>query len=176
MKIVKEIDFSVFGLDKITGDCVVCLPFRFSKNDVAKIKEKNSEWEVTFETKKKRRSLKANAYAWVLCDLIAQKVGSDRDTIHNEMLLRYGEFATYSIKSVAVETAIKNFDYYKILGTSMLNGEEYTHIRAVVGSHKYNSATMYKFIEGIIQEAKELDIETIPPNELQKMCFSKGVI
>lgn len=156
----------------------VCLPLNLSAEQIKKIKSilnKDNNATITIEPFYEARSLNANAYAWKLCDLIAQAVKSDKDTIHEQMLLKYGVFATYSIKSDIVDSACRNFDYYRILGESELKGVKFTHIQAVVGSHKYNSKEMHRFIEGIVQEAQDLEIETIPQKEIDLMCKSCGV-
>ncbi len=177
-KIQREIDLS-FALDnKIIGS-QICLPIiLLSKKETQILQEmakSNKCATITVEAGTKKRSLLANKYAWKLCDLIAEKVGSDRDTIHNEMLLRYGVFDTISVKSEIVDKVVRNFDYYKMLGESELNNQKFTHIRVVLGSHKYNSKEMAKFIDGLILEAKALDIETLPPAEIKRMCENLNI-
>lgn len=39
-----------------------------------------------------KRSLDANAYCWVLCSKIAEKVGSSKDEVYEQMLQDYGFF------------------------------------------------------------------------------------
>lgn len=177
-KIQREIDLS-FALDKKIIGSQICLPIiLLSKKETQILQEmakSNKRAMITVETATKKRSLLANKYAWKLCDLIAEKVGSDRDTIHNEMLLCYGVFDTVSVKSDIVEKIVRNFDYYKILGESELNNQKFTHIRVVLGSHKYNSKEMAKFIDGLILEAKALDIETLPPAEIKRMCENLNI-
>ena len=37
------------------------------------------------------------------------------------------------------------------------------------GSHTYDSGEMSILIDGVVQEAKQLGIETLTPNELERM-------
>jgi hypothetical protein len=49
------------------------------------------------------------------------------------------------------------------------NGVDVIFYRVCRGSHTYNSKEMSILIDGTVQEAKNLGIETIPPAELQRM-------
>ena len=50
------------------------------------------------------------------------------------------------------------------------SGEEMGRAYIVIkGSHEYNSKEMYDLIQGAVQEAKQLDIETRTPAEIEQM-------
>ena len=51
----------------------------------------------------------------------------------------------------------------------MLQGKEFTHYKIFKGSSEYNTKEMAVLIDGIISEAKELDIETLPPVEVERL-------
>ena len=55
-----------------------------------------------------------------------------------------------------------------------LTQENAQYWRFWVGSSEYDSAEMSVFINGIIEEAKELGIETLPPDELERMMTQWG--
>jgi len=55
-----------------------------------------------------------------------------------------------------------------------VNGKDFTHLRMWVGSSKYDSKEMSIFISGVVEEAKELGIEVLPPDELKKMTEGWG--
>ena len=74
-----------------------------------------------------------------------------------------------SIWKPAFESAKRVFDYYEIKGESAVNGKEFIHVKAGIGTHLYNTAEMSKFIEGVVQEAQSLGIETKTPNEIAEM-------
>lgn len=116
-----------------------------------------------------KRSLDANAYSWVLQGAIAKALNRRIDDIHNEMVMQYGATNTVSIKKAVWASACRIFDYYKVLGESELNGENYVHARVGIGTHHYDTKEMYHFIQGIIAEAQDLGIETATPDELAKM-------
>ena len=53
--------------------------------------------EITFTIKKRTipRSLNANNYAWALIEKLAAVVKTDKDSVYEEMLRRYGTGETY---------------------------------------------------------------------------------
>lgn len=80
----------------LQGDTVIS--FRVPDIDLNKI-EKLKDKPLDLEIKKhsEKRSLNANAYFWQLCDKIAKKLGSDKDTIYLRQLRSYGVFQDIEI-------------------------------------------------------------------------------
>ena len=105
----------------------------------------------------------------LLQDKIAKALKRSVDDIHKELVLAYGVIETYSIKKEAFDSAVRMFDYYEILGESSLNGKEFIHVKAGIGTHLYNTSEMARFIDGVVQEAQGLDIETKTPEELAQL-------
>ena len=58
------------------------------------------------------------------------------------------------------------------IGYRTVNRKEFTHYAVIRGSHTYNTKEMSILIDGTVDEAKGLGIETIPPDEL-KLMLSK---
>ena len=61
------------------------------------------------------------------------------------------------------------FKYYKVAGKTVLNNKEFTHYIIYKGTSEYNTKEMSIFIDGVVQEAKQLGIETKTPKELEEM-------
>lgn len=118
---------------------------------------------------REKRSKNANDYSWVLQDKIAKKLNRSIDEIHQQMVLDYGVVETYSIKKEAFASAKRLFDYFKVLGESKVNGSDFVHIRAGIGTHLYDTKEMATFIDGVIQEAQQLGIETKTPREIAEL-------
>lgn len=118
---------------------------------------------------REKRSLNANSYSWVLQNEIAKATNRSLTDIHNQMVLDYGVIEVYSIVKTAFDSAKRMFDYFEVLGESSINGKEFVHVKAGVGTHCYDSKEMSVFIDGVVQEAKNLGIETMTPNELIKL-------
>ena len=129
----------------------------------------NQDREKIYEIKEHRekRSLTANAYAWSLIGKIADALRTSKDETYLSMLKRYGQS---DLVSVVSSVDVKGyFKYYEPIATTMLQGKEFTHYRVYKGSSEYDSREMAVLIDGIISEAKELDIETLPPAEVERL-------
>lgn len=130
---------------------------------------KGKTFDCTIEPHREKRSKNANDYSWKLQSEIAKVLNRRLDDIHNEMVLQYGVVEIYSIKKVAFESAKRMFDYFEVLGESTANGTEFVHVKAGIGTHTYNTKEMAHFIDGVVQEAKDLGIETMTPREIAQL-------
>ncbi len=131
--------------------------------------ENGKTFDCEISQHREKRSKNANDYSWVLQDKIAKALNKGLDEVHKQMVLDYGVLETYSIKKEAFASAKRLFDYYKVLGESKVNGSEFVHIKAGVGTHLYDTKEMATFIDGVIQEAQQLGIETKTPLEIAEL-------
>lgn len=114
-----------------------------------------------------KRSLNANAYCWALITKMADVLRTDKDAVYLRMLKRYGQSQIVSVLSDIKVGGY--FKYYEPCGRSWLNEKEFTHYKVYKGSSEYDSREMAVLIDGIISEAKEMGIETLPPRELERI-------
>ncbi len=158
--------------------------------DVEKLKGK--KLTVDLKQYRQRRSLDANAYYWLLVGKIAKATASPSARIHNEMLRRYGQIELLDGKAVYLvipdtEAATRragDAETYHIKPTAQVklgkDGQMYRTYMMLRGSHEYNTEEMARLIDGIVSEARELGIETMTPDEQQRMMaafeknFKKG--
>lgn len=127
------------------------------------------------EEYKEKRSLNANAYAWKLMDLIAEKIGSTKDEVYLSMLDRYGVFTHIIVKPYVVESIKREWRTVRELGEVVVNGQEGVQLQCFFGSSTYNTKEMARLIDGIVSECKELEIETMPPEKLELLKESWGM-
>lgn len=127
--------------------------------------DKNKKFEI--KEYHKKRSLNANAYAWALIGKIADVLRSSKDEIYLEMLKKYGQSEIVSVLSDINVTGY--FKYFEEIATVKLQGKNFTHYKVFKGTSEYNTAEMAVFIDGVISEADELGIDTLPPNEVEKI-------
>jgi hypothetical protein len=122
---------------------------------------------------KKKRSLNANAYAWKLITEIANKLLADKDEIYLLMLKRYGQRELISVRAdVPISEYIK---YCEEVCEVEMYGELFKEYFVYKGSSEYNTEEMSIFIDGIVQEAKELHIQTETPEQIARMKDLWGV-
>ena len=117
-----------------------------------------------------KRSLNANAYLWVLCTKIAQKCMTSKDEIYEEMLQKYG-FCYKDDDGYILVTVKANKDINKIEGHWKLYqaNDIWKAYLMLKGTSQYDKAEMAHFLDMVIQEAKELGIETLPPAEIERL-------
>ena len=125
--------------------------------------------------KRKKRSNDANSMCWAICTEIANVLRADKDSIYLDMLKSYGQS---EIVSVASSVDVKGyFKYYDEFGKGTVNGKEFTHYKVYKGSSEYDTREMSILLDGIIDEAKALDIDVISEREksllLQEWCNEK---
>lgn len=127
--------------------------------------DKNKLYEI--KEYKEKRSLNANAYAWKLITEIGNVLRKSKEEVYLQMLKDYGQQEMVSVLSSINPEGF--FKYYEKAGTSVLNNKEFTHYRIFKGTSEYDTKEMSIFIDGVVQEAKQLDIETKTPNELEEL-------
>lgn len=127
--------------------------------------DKNKKFEI--KEYHKKRSLNANAYAWTLIGKIADVVRNSKEEVYIEMLKKYGQSEIVSVLSDIDVT--EYFKYFEQIATVKLQGKNFTHYKVFKGTSEYNTAEMAVFIDGVISEADELGIDTLPPNEVEKI-------
>ena len=162
--------------DWMTGETVISFTVneKYALSEVSKIKY-GEKLQIKAVKHRERRSLDSNAYAWVLMQKIAEAVHSDKWSIYLEMLQKYSREFTFVIcKEKAVDRLKELYRTCVDLGEVNVNGKEGHQIQVFFGSSTFDTKAMSVFIDGIVSECKELDIETLPPDELERMKAAWG--
>lgn len=129
--------------------------------------DKDTVYDVKIDKHREKRSLNANAYLWKLVTEMGNVLSKSKEEVYLQMLIDYGQSEMVSILS---EIDVKGyFKYYKLAGTSILNGKEFNHYKIYKGSSEYNTKEMSILLEGVVQEAKNLGIKTKDDIELERM-------
>lgn len=141
----------------------------------------NQDREKLFEVKehKEKRSLNANAYFHVLVNKIAKATHQSAIEVKNDMIRDYGFYDYLPNGEINLTIKSKDFDYRKSETEHLepFPNNEITDKKGRVflayivkrGSHTYNTQEMAHLIDGTVYEAKELNIETLPEAELQRI-------
>ena len=111
--------------------------------------------------------MNANAYAWVLITQIAEKINSSKEEVYLDMLRNYGQVLLVPL--IPGMNPSGYFKYYEFLEKGKLNGKECDWYKVYKGSSEYDTKEMSILIEGIVYEAKQLDIETLEEYKLDKL-------
>ena len=133
--------------------------------------------DVEIKKHREKRSLDANAYYWLLVGKIRKVTGDSNNRIHNMMLDRYGELERMpdgTLIPFCIRDDIDHLEFpYPHLKptqkTLSKGGKLYRWYYQIKGSSEYDTAEMSHLIDGIVSECKEIGIETLPPEELERM-------
>ncbi len=131
--------------------------------------------DVRVEIKKwrKKRSLDANAYAWVLIDKIAQATGVPKTEVYRKVIREIGGVS--EIVCVRTEAVDKFREGWEAHGlgwqTDVMPSkiEGCTNVVLYYGSSTYDTQQMSALIDSLVQEAQALGIETLPPAEIARL-------
>lgn len=145
-----------FEMDEIDRDSIIPLIGRDLRIEARQWREK--------------RSLDSNAYAWVLMQRIAEKIHSDKWEVYLDMLKRYSRSFTHIIvKEKAVNAVMEMYRASIDLGEITVGGQTGHQLQVYFGSSTFDTKEMSVFIDGLVSECKELGIETLPPEEQERM-------
>lgn len=129
--------------------------------------DKNTIYDLKIDKHRNKRSLNANAYAWKLITEIGNVLRLSKEEVYYEMLKQYGQSEYVCLLANVEPSRISK--YYELQGTFKQNGNTFNSYIFFIGSSAYNSKEMSIFIDGLVQEAKNLDIETLEEKELREM-------
>lgn len=129
------------------------------------------DYEIT--KAKKKRSLDANAYAWVLIDKIAANVGLSKTEVYKEAIRDIGgNSEIICVKAEAADELCRGWRHNG-LGwqteqfPSAIAG--YINVVLYYGSSFYDTKQMSILIDRLVQDAKALGIETMTPEKLSAL-------
>ena len=132
------------------------------------IVEKGKILNIEIKQHRKRRSLDANAYCWVLAQKIAEVIGNTKEYVYKEIIKRVGQFEIVPIKDEALDRWIEAWEskglgwQSEVMRDSKIEG--YTNTINYYGSSVYNTKEMSLLLEEIVTQAKELGIDTMTEN------------
>lgn len=136
---------------------------------------------ITLKKFRRKRSLDANAYYWVLVAKLGDKLGLSKPYLHNLLLRRYGQpeiidgrmiYLVLPDSDLGARIADEAETYHIKPTSEVKTGRDGKQFRTYVmlrGSSTYNTEEMSHLIDGLISECKESGVETASPEEIKRM-------
>lgn len=145
-------------------------------NNLLKIADKNP-LEAKIQPLKSKRSTDANSYMWVLCDKIADAIHATKEEVYRKAIREVGVFNDVAVTKHALPYLIETWTSRGVgwlvdTFDSKLDGCK--RVRLYTGSHLYDTKQMTRLIDYIVEEAKNLGIETMTPDELSQMIGAEN--
>ena len=163
--------------DWVSGKIIISFELNEEPKEAINDIQSCEKLSITAKKYKEKRSLDANAYCWAIMTKIANHtdIKSSKEEVYEEMLQKYGclyqdedGYITVTVKAGVDMSKIEgHWKFYKSNG-------KFDSYLMIKGSSEYDSKEMAHFIDCVVQEAKELGIETLTPRELERMKAEWG--
>ena len=158
---------------KLEGGCLIIRPEREDLGKAMAVirKHKDKLYDLEIKEHRKKRSLDANAYAWVLINKIADALRITPKEIYRQAIQNIGgNYEILPIKAEAAEHFKHVWEAQGLgwpcvdMGKSKLDG--YRNLRAYYGSSTYDTRQMSQLIDNLVQDCRALDIEVKSEEEI----------
>ena len=157
------------NMDYQTGKALLTLAVNQKQSAINCWDELHNAEKVSIKIDKHRekRSLNANNYAWKLLTEIGNVMRLSKEDVYLKMLKEYGQSEMISVKAhIPIGDYVK---YCEEAGESTLNGNLFKHYRVYKGSSEFTKEEMAIFLDGVVAEAKDLDIDVRTPDEIANL-------
>lgn len=135
---------------------------------------KDSELDVEIKKHRNRRSKDANAYFHVLVNKIAAERGGSEESAKASLVVEYGALAkdgdglTVGFKLPSTVDVSTIYPYVKCFDTREEGGKLFKCYLVYKQTHLMDSKEMARLIDGAIEVARDLGIETDTPEQLAR--------
>lgn len=165
-----NLTFDDASLD-LNGGTWLCLKVREPAPAKRFVLERSKRlYDLEVKEHREKRSLDANAYAWVLMDKLAAAIGSDKGDIYRKKVREIGPFKDFTLTKDEARTFRvaweKIGEAWPTEQVDYAPDGERVVIRAYYGSSTYNTKQMSRLIDSIVDDCKAVGVETLTPDKL----------
>lgn len=130
---------------------------------------------------REKRTLSQNAYYYQLLGKVADKHHISKARLHNDMLQHYGQEAEFDGQRIYVtipdteecenQAMESQTVHMKPSSSTMLGRDGVTYRTWIMlkGSHELTVKEMSILVDGLVQEARQVNVEVLTPQELEHM-------
>lgn len=119
---------------------------------------------------RKKRSINANAALWLLLGKMAAVMKTTKEELYNEMIKRYGQFNAIALNPKAVDDFKRRWSHpIEDKGIREVDGKKVATLLCYFGSSEYNTKEFTQLLDGVIDEAKAIDIDFISQEERARL-------
>ena len=135
---------------------------------------KDKDLDIEIKIHREKRSKSANAYFHVLVNKIAGETGEADDAVKNRLVTSYGVVAkdedglTVGFKLPATVDVSKIYPYTRLFDRRTEGGKDFNCYLVLKHTSDMDTKEMARLIDGAIEEARELGIETDTPETLAR--------
>lgn len=132
--------------------------------------EDGKTYFLDIKEQKRKRSLNANRYMWVLCEKLAEALGTTKMEIYQQAIREVGVFRQVEINEKAVDTLVRSWkmhgDGWVADRVDYTENEGFVLVNLYYGSSTYSRKQMTRLLENLVQDCRACDIEVLSEREL----------
>ena len=128
-------------------------------------------YDLSWKKYTEKRSLNANSYMWTLIDKLAEKLGTERERVYRMYVKNYGiwcDVRLQSSKAKTIRTGWRRQGLGWLTEVVQDNGDT-IDVRLYYGTSVYNKEQMTRVIGAVVEDCKDMGIETRTPEEIAAM-------
>ena len=121
------------------------------------------KYTVTIKEFRQKRSLDANRYLWTLCNKLSVRVGIPPEEVYR-----------HYIPDAAVKRFREDWELHGLGRCTEIMASKIpgcTNVICYYGSSTYDTKQMARLIDLVVEDCKQQGIETLPPEELERMAL-----
>lgn len=172
---------NALNIDFLTGKTLLTLEVNEKEAVKQGYDELHDVEKLSIEIKKyrKKRSLNANNYCWLLCTKLAEKLSDEKVKYTKEDIYRKAiqEVGIYKDFENLTQSEAKTLQHaWQMLGTGWITEQvdfmqdgDHVVIRCYYGSSQYNTKLMSRLIDSLVQDCQAVGIITATPDEIANM-------
>ena len=126
-------------------------------------------YDLDIKIHREKRSNDANAFLWCLLGKMASALKTSNEELYFEALKRYGKSFLVKVRNSQLEEAMCEFKYAEPFEQWSDPKGETAYIKVYRGSSTYDTKEFSRLLDGVIDEARELGIDTDPEEVKQLM-------
>lgn len=166
------------SIDYLTNKPQIILTLNERESLLSLEKLKGNKLSVEIKKWRKKRSLDANSYCWVLCDRIAKELSKEsivtKEQIYKDAISQVGTFEPMIIEEKAYDNFKRIWEKQGLgfIVQEVTRKDKCIKVHCYYGSSTYDTKEMSLLIQIIVDLAKSLDIETKPKEEIESLLRS----
>lgn len=140
--------------------------------EVARLRSQpDEEYDLTVKKYREKRSLNANSYMWVLLDKLAAKLHADREELYLRYVKHYGIWCDVTLIANKARTIMTGWERQGLGWKTevMAATDKAVDVRLYYGTSAYNKEQMKRVIDALVEDCKDVGIETRTPEEIAAM-------
>lgn len=164
------------NIDFNTHKPKITLLLNMQQPEVIEQLKNEDKLDIDIKKYRKKRSLDANAYCWVLCDKIAKELSKDgaittKEEIYRDAIKNIGTFEPMIVEEKAFENFKRIWEKQGLgfLIQEVTRKDKCVKVHCYYGSSTYDTKEMSLLIELLVEEAKQLNIEVKTKQEIESL-------